>query len=170
MERSNFATRQLAHLDKDMDNDKTILGKLETIKHIHRVRELLYLMIAELDRRAREHDQSKLESPEAEIFGEFTPELIKTEYDSPEYNKLLEKVKPAVEHHYSKNSHHPDFYKNGVNDMDLISILEMLVDWKASTERNKNGNIRKSIDINAQRFGIEPQLKRILENTVAKYF
>ena len=55
-----------------MDNDKTILGKMETIKHIQSVRSFLYLMIEELDTRARNHDQSKLESPEAEIFGEYT--------------------------------------------------------------------------------------------------
>mgnify|MGYP001593856350 CR=1 FL=1 len=38
------------------------------------------------------HDASKLESPELEIFGEFTPELAKVEYGSPEYDKLLIKV------------------------------------------------------------------------------
>ena len=36
-----------------MDNDKTILGKMETIKHIQLVRSFLYLMIEELDNRAR---------------------------------------------------------------------------------------------------------------------
>ena len=51
------------------DSDKTILGMLETVKHIHQVRAYLYQMIEELDRRARKHDLSKLESPEKEIFG-----------------------------------------------------------------------------------------------------
>ncbi len=152
------------------ENDKTITGKLETLKHIHRVRSLLYSMIEELDRRAREHDQSKLESPEKEIFGEFTPELAKTEYGSPEYKELLEKVKPAIDHHYANNSHHPEYYKGGINDMNLADIVEMLCDWKAATERMKNGNIRKSLDINAQRYKIDPQLKQILENTIERFF
>lgn len=152
-----------------MDNDKTIIGMLETIKHIHKVRELLYKIIQLLDERARNHDLSKLESPEKEIFGEYTPELGKTEYGSPEYKVLLEKVKPAIDHHYSKNRHHPEFHKNGINDMNLLDILEMLIDWKAATERNKNGNIRKSIEHNTGRYGIEPQLVKILENTVKEY-
>ena len=80
-------------------NHKTILGNLETLKHIHEVRKLLYMMILELDERAKKHDASKLESPEQEIFGEFTSELGKTEYNSPEYKALLEKVKPAIDHH-----------------------------------------------------------------------
>ena len=46
----------------------------------------------------------------------------------------------------------------------------MLCDWKASGERGKpgTGNIYKSIDIQAERFGISKQLRKILINT-AKY-
>jgi len=152
------------------DNDKTINGMLETVKHIHKVRTYLYAMINELDERARLHDLSKLESPEKEIFGEFTPELGKTEYGSEEYKKLLEKVKPAIEHHYSKNRHHPEFHKKGINDMNLIDLVEMLCDWRAATERYLNGNIRKSIEHNSGRYGISPQLVGILENTVRELF
>lgn len=154
----------------EIESDKTILGKLETIKHIHKVRELLYKMIEELDKRAREHDLSKLQSPEKEIFGEYTPELAKTEYNSPEYKELLKKVQVAIDHHYSKNSHHPQYYQNGINDMNLIDILEMLCDWRAATERNKAGNIRTSIDQNAIRFNIDPQLIKVLHNTVNRFF
>jgi len=153
-----------------MDNDKTVQGMMEAMKHIHRVRELLFQMIRELDDRARHHDLSKLESPEKEIFGEYTPELAKAEYGSDEYKALLEKVKPAIEHHYANNRHHTEHWKNGINDMTLIDLIEMLVDWRAATERVKNGNIRKSIEINAARYGISPQLTQIFENTVREYF
>lgn len=151
-------------------NDKTIIGQLETIKHIHRVRHFLYLMIEELDRRARDHDQTKLSSPEAEIFGEYTPELAKTEYDSPEYKALLEKVRPAIDHHYAKNRHHPEHWVNGVEDMTLPDLVEMLCDWKAATERNKNGNIRTSIEKNTVRYNLSPQLAKIMQNTVREMF
>lgn len=149
--------------------DATILGKLETLKHIHRVRELLYTMIEELDRRAREHDASKLESPEAEVFGEHTPELVKAEYNSPEYHASLAKVKPATDHHYARNRHHPEFHAQGINGMDLVDVMEMLIDWRAATERNKNGNIRKSLKANAKRYDISEQLARVLSNTIDRY-
>lgn len=155
---------------QSFDSDKTILGKMETIKHIQRVRYFLYTMIEELDRRAREHDQSKLQSPEAEIFGEYTPELAKTEYMSPEYKTLMEKVKPAIDNHYAKNRHHPECWPNGINDMTLIDLCEMLSDWKAATERNKNGNIRTSIEKNSARFNMSPQLAAIMQNTVREMF
>ena len=150
--------------------DKVTLGKLETIKHIHSVREYLYQMIAELDKRARDHDQSKLESPEAEIFGEYGPELIKTKYGSPEYNVLLEKVKPATDNHYAKNRHHPQHWPNGIDDMTIIDLVEMLCDWKAATARNKDGNIRTSIEINTKRFHMSEQLAQIFQNTVREMF
>lgn len=46
-------------------------------------------------------------------------------------------------------------------------MLEMLLDWKASTERMKNGgDIRRSLEINRDRFKLTPQLESILANTI----
>lgn len=150
--------------------DKIVRNNLDTIKHIHEVRNNIYKIIQELDKRAQNHDKSKLESPEQEIFGEHSEELGKVEYGTPEYQELLNKVKPAIEHHYSKNTHHPEHWPDGIDEMDLLDICEMLADWIAATQRNKNGNIHKSIDVNAKRFNMSPQLKNILENTVHRIF
>jgi hypothetical protein len=137
----------------------------ETMRHIERVRNLLGIVIVDLLRRASEHDQSKLESPEVEAFTEFTPKLAESTYGSPEYEEFRRKMAPALAHHYSRNSHHPEHWKDGVNDMSLLDILEMLLDWKAASERHHDGNVLKSIEKNADRFGLSPQLVRILENT-----
>jgi G3E family GTPase len=151
-------------------NDDIILSNMETVKHIHRVRELLYTMISKLDERARLHDLSKLQSPEQEIFGSNFKELATVEYGTPAYEAMKVKVQPAIDHHYANNRHHPEHHKDGVNDMTLIDMIEMLCDWRASSERNKNGNIRKSIDINAERYNIGEQLRGVLENTVKEIF
>jgi hypothetical protein len=42
----------------------------------------------------------------------------------------------------------------------------MLFDWKAATERHADGDIRKSIEINKERFKISEQLCDIFRNTV----
>lgn len=52
-----------------------------------------------------------------------------------------------------------------INDMNLVDLIEMFCDWKAATMRHHDGNLLKSIKINAERFGINPQLVKILENT-----
>lgn len=137
----------------------------DTYKHIERVRNLINICIKELINRGELHDQTKLESPEVELFTEYTPVLSNTTYGSQEYKDLLQKLKPALEHHYCHNRHHPEHHKNGVNDMNLIDLLEMFCDWKAASERHNNGNIKKSIEINGNRFNLSPQLIRIFENT-----
>jgi len=139
--------------------------KITTLQHIQSVVENLNKFIHHLLKRGELHDASKLESPEAEIFGE-APDLKDIDYGSEEYKKSLEQLKPALDHHYSKNRHHPEFFKNGIEDMNLIDIIEMFCDWKSSTERNKNGNLRKSIEKNASKHNINPQLVKIFENTV----
>jgi hypothetical protein len=142
----------------------------ETYKHVKKVQSNINLFVTNLIHRAEVHDASKFEEPELSIFAENTHKLGITEYGSDEYKKLMLEVRPAITHHYSKNDHHPEFHKNGIDDMDLMQICEMLADWKAATERNKDGNIRKSIEINSEKYNISPQLRRILENTIKKYF
>lgn len=138
----------------------------DTYKHIHRITELLHKMVKLLLDRAIDHDQCKLSSPEVEIFTEYTDKLSKLTYGSPEYEECRKQLGPALEHHYAHSRHHPEHFANGINDMDLIDILEMICDWKASSERHNNGNINKSIEINAKRFNIDTQLTRILNNTI----
>lgn len=142
----------------------------DTFRHIERVRELLNDVVVELLKRGELHDQSKLASPEVELFTEYTPKLAECTYGSEEYNGYLKAMGPALAHHYGRNRHHPEFHKNGIADMNILDIIEMLCDWKAASERHNDGNIRKSIEINGNRFGLSPQLVQILENTASDLF
>lgn len=140
----------------------------DTLLHIKRVNELLGMAAKELIRRGNIHDNSKLKSPEKEKFDELTPLLKSLTYGTPGYKESLSELGIALEHHYKHNSHHPQYYKEGVNGMDLFDIIEMFFDWKAATERMDNGDINKSIEINKERFNISEQLTNIFKNTIAK--
>jgi hypothetical protein len=50
--------------------------------------------------------------------------------------------------------------------MNLIDLVEMICDWKASSMRHENGDIKKSIEINQERFNYDDILKSILLNTI----
>lgn len=139
----------------------------ETRKHILEVNKNISLVIKDLLYRAVNHDSSKLESPEKEIFEIFTSKLKGTTYGSDEYNKYLKEMKVALDSHYNNNKHHPEYYTNGIKDMSLIDIMEMLCDWKAATMRHADGDILKSVEINQKRFGYSDELKQILLNTLA---
>lgn len=141
-----------------------------TMRHIERVRNLLNVVAVELLARGEAHDQTKLAPPEVGPFTELTPKLAACTYGSAEYDEFRRQLKPALDHHYAHNRHHPEHHKNGVNDMTLVDLVEMLVDWKAASERHNNGNIKKSIETNADRFGLSPQLVKILENTAKELF
>lgn len=137
----------------------------DTLKHISRVRDLLTDCIKELFERGLNHDSSKLNSPEKELFDKYTPKLKGCTYGSDEYHRYLKELKVALDHHYAHNSHHPEHYENGVNGFDLFDLIEMFMDWKAASERHLDGDIRESIEKNKKRFDLSPQICDILHNT-----
>lgn len=137
-----------------------------TLHHKNQVQRFIHIFVKELLDRADIHDESKLHTPEVELFAEWTPKLEKSTYGSPEYESFRKALGPALAHHYAKNRHHPEHHKNGLNDMTLVDLVEMFCDWKAATMRHNDGNLRKSIEHNGNRFGMAPQLVAIFENTV----
>ena len=139
--------------------------KLSTIDHIETVRGNLRWFSDRLTTRGVKHDHSKLEPPEVELFARVNHKLKSLEYGTPEYDASLAELKPALDNHYAKNRHHPEHFAEGINGMTLLDIVEMFCDWRASTSRNKNGNLLLSIETNAKRFQIDSQLKQILINT-----
>lgn len=138
----------------------------DTGEHRQRVCQLLGGIARRVNERAVSHDNSKMEQPEKAVFDEFTPQLKASTYGSPEYMAFLEQMKPALDHHYQANSHHPEHFSHGIQDMSLLDLMEMLVDWKAAGERHADGNILNSLEKNQERFNIPEGLMAILENTV----
>ena len=152
-----------AHIAEVKKNIETVCAKLYTAVADMRQYTTVITPYAEksidpvvqvLRKRGETHDKSKLEAPEKEYFDKYTSQLDKIEYNSPEYKECMEGLKPALEHHYQVNSHHPEHYQNGFEGMSLFDRIEMYCDWKAAVKRNKNGDLNKSIEINAKRFNI----------------
>lgn len=143
---------------------------LDTLKHKQLVNRFLQPIIHDLLDRAQWHDESKLTSPEKEMYDEIKPKIQAVEdefgYGSPEYENIIKELNVALTGHFSRNSHHPEFFENGINDMNLLDLTEMVCDWKAAALRN-NKNV--DWETNAKRFGISPQLLQILKNTSEEY-
>lgn len=167
----------------------------DTQQHIRRVRELLFTAYNNLVARGFDHDKSKLGPVEKPIFDSVTPKLRGLTYGSEEYKASLAEMKPALDHHYAHNSHHPEHFQKAVciicfadypsphngsclycgngtftqeanmAGMSLLDLIEMLCDWKAAGERHADGSITRSLDVNKKRFGISDQLQAILTNT-----
>ena len=140
----------------------------DTYQHIAEVRGLLFGVAMELLGRGHLHDRTKLAEPERSLFDEYTPKLRDTTYGSDEYKAHLEGMGEALTHHYVYNDHHPEHFADGIGGMDLIQLTEMLCDWTAATRRHADGDIRRSIEQNVERFGYGEEIKRLLMNTVAR--
>jgi hypothetical protein len=145
-------------------------SRLETYNHIQQVIFFINELVVELIDRGVRHDYSKLYEPEKSILDEVLPKLKDLTYGSDEYKEQLSGLKEMSKHHYADNRHHPEHFENGIEDMDLVDLCEMLCDWLAATQRNKDGDIYKSIEINQQRYDYPDILKNILKNTIDRYF
>lgn len=141
----------------------------DTYEHIAEVRGRLLHVAQDLIDRAHVHDASKLEEPELLVFDEYTPKLRSSTYGSDEYKRFLEGMGEGLRHHYAGNDHHPEHFPGGVQDMNLVQVIEMLADWKAATLRHADGSLQRSIVQNAERFGYGKEFMTLLLNT-ASYF
>lgn len=125
-------------------------SRADTLDHIVKVRWKLMQVVDRLHDRAIRHDNSKLLSPEKEIFDEYTPKLRATTYGSDEYKQHLAAMGRGLAHHYQVNSHHPEHYENGIRGMDLMDVIEMVCDWMAAVQRHADGDIHESIELNQE--------------------
>jgi len=151
-----------------LSNQNAYDSRADTLAHIHRVRDYIDVFVAEMLARGRVHDASKLDEPEKSTFDQVNPLLAGVAYGSPEYDAVVERARPALEHHYRRNSHHPEHYcPAGVAGMDLFDLVEMVCDWMAAAERKPDDGVK--LAYNVRLFGIEPQLASVIANTLARW-
>jgi hypothetical protein len=132
-------------------------------KHIWRVKKRIQYFALQINDRSIRHDKSKLEEPEKPMFDTFTPKLKELVFGSDEYKAALADMGPALQHHYQENRHHPEHFKNGINGMTLVDLVEMISDWMAMAEV-KNSSV--NLVYLSKRFNISKQLVDIITNTI----
>ena len=133
-------------------------------KHKANVEYWMHDFATQIKDRAKIHDDSKLKNPtEKAMFDLWTPELKEREFGSEAYKIALDGMGKGIELHYKANRHHPEHYANGVNDMTIIDVIEMLSDWMAAAQAKYT-----HVDLAhaSERFGLSEQLVRILANTL----
>lgn len=137
----------------------------DTLTHIRSVQTNIVDLCWKMHLRALRHDRSKLEPMEKEAFDRMTPRLAGATYGSEEYKAMLAELGPSLQNHYRENTHHPEHWPNGIEDMSLLDIVEMFCDWEAACRRHNNGSLEKSVEHNAVRFQTGEVLRKIFQNT-----
>lgn len=138
----------------------------DTLRHIQRVQDLLNAFATALIRRGEMHDQSKLGPVEKPARDNYPPDF-EHRYGTPRDCPVA--LRSAFERHHATNSHHPEFYgEAGVSGMDLLDLVEMFFDWKAAGEPYRYDTFSASLEINRNRFALDPQLVAIFKNTAER--
>jgi len=134
-------------------------------QHKDGVKDYLKFIVNLLASRALTHDNSKNSDEEYKYF-KMANSVNRNQFKT--YEEYLNYIKPTLdkglEHHYNVNRHHPEYFDNGIDDMNLIDILEMIVDWKVSIEQNDK-ELYEEIDYNFNKYNVSEQLKKIILNT-----
>lgn len=140
----------------------------DTQDHIKKVQDLLHEVQVRIAERSISHDASKLREPEKSVYEKFVLTVREIEkefgYGSPEYMAYVKSddVQEFNKLHFGANRHHPEHFENGVNEMTLVDLVEMLCDWQASASRSGH---RVNLDANKKRFKLSDQLYEIFQNT-----
>lgn len=53
--------------------------------------------------------------------------------DKPQEESAKVKLRYAIQHHAQVNNHHPEYF-GGIEEMDRLSLCELVCDWKARSE------------------------------------
>jgi hypothetical protein len=153
-------------------HDPQIILRTKLSIHLHRDRVAKYLtpIIQDLQQRAVNHDDSKFGDDELIEYASAHEEFDTTPFGTPEYLAIKERIKPAIDRHFKRNRHHPEYHRDGIKGMDLIDLVEMLCDWRSATKNHDVGStMEKSIDFAVRKYSIGPELEAILRNTARNY-
>jgi hypothetical protein len=102
----------------------------ENEAHIAEFQQAIEDLCSALKRRAKTHDASKLKEPELTQYTEAEHELEKFKPGSKSYLTFAQKHSIILDRHYSKNPHHVEHFENGFDDMTILDLIDVLVDWK----------------------------------------
>lgn len=158
------------YVSGNADEHQTIDSTTATLQHKREVAENLLKFSQDLQHRAIVHDNSKLEDPEKPHLDRVAYENRNgsPEYGSPEYDQQKQSLQPFLDHHYEHNSHHPEHYPGGVNQMNLSDVIEMVCDWMSAAKRGNQGVI--DLTTLSERYKIDPMLKNIIGNTLENLY
>lgn len=138
----------------------------DTILHVGEVAENLEVCASNLRQRGFAHDRTKFKALEFDAFVSTREKFKKANFGTPEYQACIDIIKPAVDSHYANNSHHTGYYQNGIKDMSLLDILEMVCDWKAANRRSPDLDFDESINRCVKKYNISPELEKIIRTTL----
>lgn len=140
----------------------------EVMRHSRMVNKYIKMLAHALIHNAEGHDLDKVEPRVKSIWDKFSPHL-KAVFGSLEYQQRKAELKPVLDDHYARTTHHPEHFENGVSGMNLMQLAEYLADNWERCQTLGDGDLRHSLEVNREPHRIDNQTMQILLHT-AEYF
>ncbi|MGH7274768.1 MAG: DUF5662 family protein [Nitrospiria bacterium] len=119
-------------------------------RHQTLVRRNLSKLAKALEARALIHDMSKLELDELAGFVEIQQIARNHKIDSPEYKASLA-------------ARLPEYYPDGIRDMSLLDLIEMVCDWEAASKTYGKTSLAESLPIQKERFKVTDEQYHLIQ-------
>ena len=129
--------------------------------HTRSVRQSIAKVVSELICRSTIHDDKKLEEVDRRI--DRRRAINHLPYGSSERKEADEPYRDLNKKHYCQYRHHPEHFKNGIDDMNLVDVIEMVCDWAAY------GNLDKNLPVNQDKYCVSQQLMKLIKNTIKDF-
>ena len=131
------------------------------------VQDKLSTVARELISRGRTHDNSALGSPEIEVYHRFFSEYRKYKIGDPRKDEVFAQMAEAIGHHFQYNDHHPEHFENGINDMDLIQLMQFTADIMSWSEQEQV-DIFEILPMIRDKCGMVDQVYNLICNTITE--
>lgn len=151
-----------------MKESTTKSSMLRIQNHISGVRRRVTLVCTALMNRAITHDNSKYSEKELNAHISMTDEMDGVKYGTDTYYAIKRRYESLSAEHSANNRHHPEHHPNGIDDMNLVDVIEMLCDWLTGSE-NTGTPVERSLEINEEHYNVSPQLMNLLRNTIRDF-
>lgn len=135
-------------------------------RHVMFVRYALSAVERELQRRALVHDASKLLDDEFAGFSRINAAARIDKFGSPGYAEGMKRERPTIDLHFSRNTHHPEYYaellidtteghaSRGTAAMTFLDVIEMVCDWWGARKGyDDTRSWRDSVELNLAQKG-----------------
>lgn len=155
--------------NKSNDSDINTVEYIQ--KHRKRVKQWMILFATEILNRANIHDESKLQEPELSGWIEMDKKP-RYKYGTKKYFEKLKKFEWLFKLHWSKNRHHPEYWKIHKNDKsrDAVDLLETLCDWLAYKDKLSYKEAVKIVKQQSKRYETSKELQMYVLNTLKNVF
>lgn len=119
-------------------------------------------LLKDLGCRILSHDYSKLAGAEYYGYKNVVYKLAGLEYGTPEHKKAIAELDEPFVFHYSVNSHHVEYYDNGILDFDIFDLIEMILDWCSACVCRGFDFRLSSVKKNQDKMGFDDDLFNII--------